>query len=350
MADFSQGQISMNKSVRTIVSGPWFEDFYLGQEFNDVPSVTITSAHAAFHQALFGDRMRLYLDQTLSEKITGKPGILINPSLVANLAIGQSTVPSQRVMGNLFYKGLVFREPVFVGDTIKTKTKVVGLKQNKVREGRAASGMVALEIHVLNQKEETVLLFWRCPMIPCRDALALTHKDDDFSFIPDSLGDLDDLIPQWDLQAYRNLFRGGHGETIEPGCEYLVESRDTITLAPELVRMTLNMAMTHTDADSSVYGKRLVYGGHTISMAAAQMTRALPNMVTILGWYSCDHLAPVFEEDTLQSTVNIDGKNETDNGCLVDISVRVVARRGRQSPDSGSEVDVLLWKLCGLFA
>ncbi|MDH5738569.1 MAG: MaoC/PaaZ C-terminal domain-containing protein, partial [Gammaproteobacteria bacterium] len=185
---------------------------------------------------------------------------------------------------------------------------------------------------------------------PCRDALALTHKDDDFSFIPDSLGDLDDLIPQWDLQAYRNLFRGGHGETIEPGCEYLVESRDTITLAPELVRMTLNMAMTHTDADSSVYGKRLVYGGHTISMAAAQMTRALPNMVTILGWYSCDHLAPVFEEDTLQSTVNIDGKNETDNGCLVDISVRVVARRGRQSPDSGSEVDVLLWKLCGLFA
>ena len=38
---------------------------------------------------------------------------------------------------------------------------------------------------------------------------------------------------------------------------------------------------------------RLVYGGHTIGIAAAQATRALPNLVTIVAWHGCDHLAPV---------------------------------------------------------
>ena len=72
-----------------------------------------------------------------------------------------------------------------------------------------------------------------------------------------------------------------------------------MTLAPELVRMTLNMAMTHTDATRSVYGKRLVYGGHTISIAGSQLARAVPNLVTILAWEKCDHVGPVFEEDIL---------------------------------------------------
>jgi hypothetical protein len=52
------------------ITGPWFEDFHLGLEF-DAPAVTLTAGHAALHQALFGDRMRLPLDHATSARVTG---------------------------------------------------------------------------------------------------------------------------------------------------------------------------------------------------------------------------------------------------------------------------------------
>ena len=104
-------------------TAPWFEDFKVGDDFSQVPSITITEGYVALHQAIFGDRLRLPLDNNLSSLVTDKDETLVNPSVVCNLAIGQSTVPSQRVMGNLFYRGLVLQQPVFIGDTLTTKTK-----------------------------------------------------------------------------------------------------------------------------------------------------------------------------------------------------------------------------------
>jgi hypothetical protein len=59
---------------------------------------------------------------------------------------------------------------------------------------------------------------------------------------------------------------------------YVIEARDTITCAPELVRLTLNMAMAHTDRALSYLGARLVYGGHHLDDVRAG-SRALPNLV-----------------------------------------------------------------------
>ena len=73
---------------------PYFEDFVVGDEFNDVPAVTLTDGHTAIHQALFADRSRLPLDLELSTRVTGHEKALVNPSLVCNLAIGQSTIPN----------------------------------------------------------------------------------------------------------------------------------------------------------------------------------------------------------------------------------------------------------------
>lgn len=333
-----------------LVSGPYFEDFKVDDEFNEVPGITLTEGYTAIHQAVFGDRLRLPLDYELCRRVTGQDKALVNPSLVTNLAIGQSTLPSQRVMGNLFYRGLYFRQPVFIGDTLTTQTKVIALKQNKIKEGRAATGMVALEINVINQRGDTVLLFWRCPMIPCRDPKAVTGKDDDFSVMPDSLENLQKYIPQWNLKVFKEQTKGIHGDHLLPGQEYKVDSRETVTMAPEIVRLTSNMAMTHTDASRSVYGKRLVYGGHTISVAAAQLVRALPNLVTISGWHQCDHTGPVFEGDILQSNIRVENSTKTDSGYLVDMQVRVQATRGPESPEPGIETEVLDWRLSGLFA
>ena len=65
--------------------------------------------------------------------MTGAEQPLAHPNLVCDVAIGQSTGPTQRVLGNLFYRGLILLTPVLIGDTLRTRTEVVALKQNSRR-------------------------------------------------------------------------------------------------------------------------------------------------------------------------------------------------------------------------
>ncbi len=329
---------------------PYFEDFSVGDDLSDVPAITVTEGMAAIHQALFGDRSKLSLDMELCRKVTGRTGLLANSALVCNLAIGQSTIPSQRVLGNLFYRGLHLKNAVFLGDTLSTQTSVVALRQNKGKAGRAATGMVALQMHVTNQHDETVMLFWRCPMLPCRDPEAETGQADSFESMPASISDQDLLnqLPAWSLDSFSHLAKGAKFTDFDVGGVFDIEAADTVTCAPELVRMTLNMAMTHTDATRSVYGKRLVYGGHTIAIASAQITRLIPNLCSILAWYQCDHTAPVFEQDILSTRVTIEEKLPLQHGGILKLHVEVTAQRGSEAPTEMQSAKVLDWHLACL--
>lgn len=283
------------------IDGPYFEDFEVGQVFA-APSVTVTDAHAAWYQAVTGDRMRLPLDHVLARQVTAQPRALAHPMLVINLVNGQTTFASQHVKGNLFYRGLLLQAPVFIGDTLTTATKVVGLRQNKTKPGRAATGMVALEMETLNQDGRCVLKYWRCPMIPCRDEGAETGRNDSFDWIPETLAaaELDAAVPAgWQVQALDPAAYAVPAPVLAAGDRVIVGPQDSVTCAPELVRMTGNIAYTHTDASRSYLGRRLVYGGHTISLALSQVTRAMPNILTLIAWQGCDHLGPVLEEDKI---------------------------------------------------
>jgi len=208
--------------------------------------------------------------------------------------------------------------------------------------------MAVLQVHVENQRHETVMHFWRCPMLPCRDPGADTGARDSFDAIPEAIGweQLESAIPlDWRLDDFRETLPGAHFADVSVGSHYVVEARDTVTGAPELARMTLNMARAHTDASASAYGKRLVYGGHTISMASAQMTRALPNLVTLIAWRSCAHSAPVFEGDRLWTEFQVEDKQRMgSSGGVVDLHAMVHAER------AGETVKVLEWHVVGLMA
>jgi acyl dehydratase len=154
---------------RVLVGGPYFEELVRGQVFVGAPGLTLTPGYAALHQALSGDRLRLPLDHELSAAVTGRVEPLAHPTLVCHVAIGQTTAPSQRVRGNLFYRGLRLLRPVHLGDTLRTRTEVVALRQNRPKPGRPATGLAVLRVQVHNQRAEPVLDFWRCPMIPLRD-------------------------------------------------------------------------------------------------------------------------------------------------------------------------------------
>ena len=170
-----------------LVGGPWFEELSRGQVFEDAPGLTLTAGHAALHQALTGDRLRLALDAALCREVTGHEQLLAHPNLVCDVSIGQSTGPSQRVRGNLFYRGLVLARPVFIGETLRTRTEIVALKQNRRRPGTPATGLVAMRVRTTDSQGEPVLDFWRCPMIPLRDPGLETGHVDDFADIPEAL-------------------------------------------------------------------------------------------------------------------------------------------------------------------
>ncbi|MBA3371634.1 MAG: hypothetical protein H0T96_09325 [Thermoleophilaceae bacterium] len=104
--------------------------------------------------------------------------------------------------------------------------------------------------------------------------------------------------------------------------------------------------MAHTDATSSGRGRRLVYGGHTISVAAAHATRAIPAIATILAWEGCDHLGPVFEGDVLRTELHVQGTtSRTERGGLAQLRALVSAVR-----DEGEPAPVLDWRFVALVA
>jgi 2-methylfumaryl-CoA hydratase len=335
----------MNPTELIDISGPWFEDLYPGLEF-DAPAITLNAGHGALHQALFGDRLRLPLDAATAARVTGAEQPLCHPLLAINIAIGQSTWASQRVKGNLFYRGLALQQPVFKGDTLHTRTRVVGLRQNRPQAGRAATGIVALEMTTTNQRGATVLHFWRCPMLPCRDPEARTGHADALDAIGRAVDAtlIRQAVPRgWTLEPTA-AWSGRRAADLVVGQRFRIEARDTITAAPELVRLSLNMAMAHTDSKLSHLGERLVYGGHTIFMGFAQITRALPNLLSMLAWESCDHLAPVIEGDRLRSEFTVTDivplSTAEGGGALLRLAADCYAARGQGE----QETRVLDWK------
>ncbi|HEY3717976.1 MAG TPA: MaoC family dehydratase [Jatrophihabitantaceae bacterium] len=325
-----------------MAEGPWFEDFEPGQVFSAAPGLTLSTGRASTHQAIVGDRLALALDDELARAVTGRAP-LAHPALVWDVAIGQSTVATHHVRANLFYRGLRFHRLPAIGDTLRTRTEVVGLRQNRARPDRAATGLVALRITTCDQRGDLVLDFVRCAMIPLRDPTADTGHADDLDEVPrpppvgpGEVGGLGRLVQDWDLDAFSD-YVGDTSPRLEKGQTWEIGGGDVVSSAPELARLTLNVAKVHHDAAQG--GERLVYGGHTIGLALSQAGRALPRLVTVVGWHSCDHVGPVREGDTLRSRLTVEAVEPVPGGSLVQLHSQVTGSDDR---------DVLDWRFLAI--
>ena len=324
--------------------GPFFDDLVVGEVFDRAPSMTLTPGVAAAHQQIVGDRLRMALDAELAHAVTGIPGALAHPALVCDIAIGQSTLATQRVTANLFYRGLFFHRYPVIGDTLFTRTEVVGLKQNSDRAGRARSGLVALRMTTIDHTGGLVLDFHRCAMLPLSAGAADTGHADDLSRLGTEPMTVADPTGHWNAAAFRDRVPGPHFHADLAG-SVLRSSADVVSSAPELARLTLNIAAVHHDSRAAG-GRRLVYGGHTIGLALAQATRMLPNIATVVGWRSCDHLGPVYENDLLYSELEVQTARELpgDRGGVLSLRSRVFAM-GDHGDDAGEEPrPVLDWQ------
>ncbi|MBR7194625.1 acyl dehydratase [Gordonia sp. SCSIO 19800] len=319
-------------------SGAFFDDLAVGQSYSS-PGLTVTDALVATHRAILGDRTPIALDTSLAASVVGG-GAVAHPGLVWDVVIGQSTHFTQRAKANLFYRDLALRRLVEVGDTIYTDTEVVALRENRAKEGRHPTGMVALRITAADQKGRAIMDFSRCAMLPMSRAGITTGHQDDLLGPGDGVdgGYSRELVAGWDLTRHpkgtrvekRDRFVDGHG--------------DVVSSAPELARTTLNLAAVHHDVRAAG-AQRLVYGGHTVGLANAQLAKAFPHLVAVIGWNSCDHLGPVHENDTVFSTITVEGVDDVGaHGQLVDFRCQVF------KVVDGPPVEVLDWRPRALLA
>lgn len=320
--------------------GPYFDELRVGQVFDHAPAITLSSGLAAVHQSVSGDRLRLPLSEPLARAVAGRAP-LAHPALVWDVAIGQSSVVTHTVRANLFYRGLVLRRLPSIGDTLQTVTTIDALKQNRVRDGKPATGLALLHIVTRDQDGRAVLDFQRCAMLPLVDpaGAAVRPSDPPFDTAATDLPDagLAASVEGWTV--------GKTGAELPPeGSRIRVVGGDVVSGAPELARLTLNIATVHHDAPAAG-GRRLVFGGHAIGLALHQATRALPDLLTVLGWHSCDHLAPVHEGDRLTSEIEVERVAPSPvGGRLVHLRARVRA----DDAATGTSADVLDWRFVGL--
>ena len=336
----------MDMSSSTVdVDGPFYDDLKIGDRFDSAPVMRLTDGLAAAHHAIVGGRLRLAFDAALSANVTGRAEPFAAPAFVWDVAIGQSTLVTQRAIANLFYRGLVFRRAPAIGDSLKTVTTIIGLRPVSAKPGRPPRGLVTMRIATSDQEGRPVLDFCRCAMLPAREAgNARAQGETDLPPSDFTMAQLSAAAATWDLDTYRKAVPGPHFNALRAGTVYRVAGGDVVSSAPELARLTMNLAIIHHDRTAS--GKRLVYGGHTIGLAAAQLTRALPALVTILGWHDCDHLGPVHEGDTLHSEITIERCEALPGGGGLAHLRSLV----RATDMEGSVSDVLDWRLIGLFA
>lgn len=292
----------MQQGETSIVRGPYFDELARGQVYESAPAVTLTSGLQASHAAVVGNRVRLTLDHALASLVAR--GALASPALVWDVSIGQSTVVTQHVRANLFYRGLWFHRQPLIGDTLRTTTRVEALRENSRRADRPPTGLAVLRITTVDQLDRVVLDYRRCAMILLAPGASETGWADDTSGHVDEPDDRDPFISiaDWDVSA----LAGGSVRSWHVGETYEVLGGDVVSSAPELARLTGNIARVHHDRQAAG-GERLVYGGHSIGLAFHHVSQALPGLVTIAGWHGCDHLAPVHEGDFVTSVVSVQG-------------------------------------------
>ena len=303
-----------------------------GMVFPSPPAVSVDSGVAASYQSIAGEALPLVLDQRLCNAVTGASSRLVSPGLLLHLSIGASTVATKNVIANLFYRNVRILRQVFIGETIETITSVASMSDSAPREGKELRGKVLLNI-TTTADGEPVLDYQRCPLIRLRSNKLPGYNDD--------LGEkpkleietyIDESLMAWNLEHLPNPSEIKMDEVVND------PMRDIVTPPSSLIRLTHNVAAVHRDAETSPYDKPLVYGGHTVALAQASLSRVFTGIASIVGWHTCDHVGPVFEDDLLSFQHSPLQEVSKGNGRFVAVQVKAFAHRNNAEP-----AEVLDW-------
>lgn len=317
--------------------GNFFEDFHIGMRLRHATPRTLTEGDRSLYIGLTGSRSVLSTAQTNAE-IAGLERYPLEDLLVFNTAFGK-TVPdiSLNAVANLGYADVRFLQPVYSGDTISVDSEIIGLRENS----SGKSGIVYVRSTARNQAGAAVLSWVRWVMVHKRnpDAPSVTAKIPEL--VP-MVGPSELVATQYGagVAAIRSVTGVPDlwddytvGEWIDHLSGMTVNDSDH-SIATRLYQ---NNAKAHFDAHMMVTspgGKRLVYGGHVISICKALSYDGLENVLSIMAINGGRHVSPTYAGDTIVCATQVIDKYELSSPHVGALRLRLVAAKNTSDATS----------------
>ena len=313
--------------------GRFFEDFGVGQVLRHATPRSVTEADQALYIALTGSRFAVHSSSVFARAL-GLPRAPLDDMLVFHLVFGRTVADvSINAVANLGYADCVFGVPVYPGDDLTAESRVLALRET----ANGKTGVVWLRSTGTNQRGETVLEYVRWVMVNKRDPAAPAPEP----VIPD----LPAAVDVARLRVPEGLSLAGY-DTELAGSPHLYDDYEAGERIDHLDGMTLeeaehqmatrlyqNNARVHFNlhaARDSRFGKRIVYGGHVISLARALSFNGLANAFRVAAINGGRHANPTFAGHTIYAwsevLEKIDLPGRADVGAL---RLRTVATKDK---------------------
>ncbi|HMT25496.1 MAG TPA: MaoC family dehydratase [Microthrixaceae bacterium] len=336
--------------------GNFFEDFELGQTIDHATPRTITEGDRALYGSLYPTRFSLPSSAPFAAQC-GLVGAPVEELIGFHIAFGK-TVPdiSLNAVANLGYAECRFHRPLTPGDTLRTSSEVIGLKENS----NGKSGVVYVRSTAVDQHGAVAIDWARWVMVHKRDHSAPAPA----TVVPDlaaAVAASDLIVPDGlDFTGYDFAAAGEPHRFDDYEVGEKIDHVDGVTLTDAehmmATRLWQNTAKVHFNTEARSDGSRLIYGGHIISMARALSFNGLANAQVVAAINAGAHTAPAFAGDTVYAWSEVLDKADTAAPGVGALRLRLVATKGRDESmtlrgedgkyASGVLLDLDIWALC----
>ena len=325
--------------------GRFFEDYTLGEVIRHAVPRTVGQGERALYHALYPARGALYSSDEFARGV-GLAGSPLDDLIAFHTVFGK-TVPdiSLNAVANLGYAEGRWLRPVWPGDTLRSESEVIGLKETS----SGATGVVWVRTRGVNQRGETVLEYVRWVMVrkrrrevvvPVSVPSLASVVEPGALVVPEGLD-----FTRYDFGLAGEAHRWGDyqvGEVIDHVDAVTVEEAEHMLAT----RLWQNTAKVHFDVTQREDSKRLIYGGHVISLARALSFNGLANAQMIVALNAGAHANPCFAGDTVRAWTEVLDKAETAVPSVGALRLRLVATKGAPGALRGDDgkylPDVLL--------
>ena len=318
--------------------GNFFEDFRVGQVIRHATPRTVTVGDVALYTALFGARFAVQSSDAFAAAI-GYRQAPVDDLLVFHIVFGK-TVPdiSLNAVANLGYAGCRFLRAVYPGDTLSAVSEVIGLRENSNRK----TGVVYVRSRGFKQDGSEVLDYVRWVMVRKREESAPAPPEH-VPTLPKALhaSALGDACPSINTKAYDLALAGSPHRFADYEVGEQIDHIDGITVEEAehqiATRLYQNTARIHVNLFAEAkgrFGRRLIYGGHAISLARALSFNGLANAFHIAAINGGRHVAPLFAGATVFAWSQVLAKSELPGRAdVAALRLRTIATRDRPCHD-----------------
>ncbi len=327
-------------------AGRFFEDYKLGDVITHAVPRTVSGGERAMYHALYPARHALASSDEFA-RACGLPASPMDDLITFHMVFGK-TVPdiSLNAVANLGYAQGRWLAPVYAGDTLKSSSEIIGLKQNS----SGKNGVVYVRSTGRNQHGDAVLEYVRWVMVKKRDPDAAAPE----TVIPElakSVSADQLVIPKGlDFSGYDFSAAGERHRLADYTIGEQIDHVDGVTIEEAehmlATRLWQNTSKVHFDASVRPDGQRLIYGGHIISMARALSFNGLANAQMMVAINAGAHANPCFAGDTVRAWSQVLDIAKTNAPNVGAIRLRTVATKGAafelKGDDGKYKPDVLL--------